>query len=262
MAELLLKIDAGSGYDDGDILCAFNERAILCCHAQHICHPWRNGLNSHGLRLANSVVEDFFLLTHEYKFAVISATEIRRTNLATLAEDILSDTPNAQGESIHVGEFVTRRMRSKAPDGGPQLAIFGERGSEYWFGGRIDFSAAKVNAVWNAIETRTANRRNQFTQWPLGQQDKKSHLAIPMNEFDDAESNNLVSSEIDGTDPDNPVTLRRRKHDVNWRSLLTQLQVNEADVRNKLLEVDPRGRPALNLATIVRRKPTAPRGPT
>lgn len=39
MAELLLKVGSGSGYEDGDILVAVNNIDILRCHAEHIASP-------------------------------------------------------------------------------------------------------------------------------------------------------------------------------------------------------------------------------
>ena len=50
--ELLLKVGSNGPdpeYQDGDVVCAFNERRILCCHAEMICHVQKVELNSEGL---------------------------------------------------------------------------------------------------------------------------------------------------------------------------------------------------------------------
>lgn len=109
VATIALKVGSGSGYEDGDILCCWNRRHIRCVHAQHICHVRTAARNGDGLIPLTHHARDWFEHTHEYRFERVSATEVRRTNLATLAEDVFSETPNEDGQAIDVPLFIARR---------------------------------------------------------------------------------------------------------------------------------------------------------
>ena len=50
MAELIVNVNPNSTYEDGDILCAFNDRNVQCTHAQQICHHQHAGFTNDGLR--------------------------------------------------------------------------------------------------------------------------------------------------------------------------------------------------------------------
>lgn len=39
MAEIIINVNQQSSYEDGDVLCAFNDRSVQCAHAQHILLP-------------------------------------------------------------------------------------------------------------------------------------------------------------------------------------------------------------------------------
>ena len=78
MAELLLKVDDGSNYEDGDVLCAFNRRRIRWCHAQHLTTIRYDVFNGDGLRPVGSLAQKALELTKQYRFRRISRTEVRR----------------------------------------------------------------------------------------------------------------------------------------------------------------------------------------
>lgn len=258
MADIILKIGSvgpDPAWQDGDCVCAFSDRRILCCHAEHICHPWKHSRTRDGLR-PDGLPRQFHEITHQYRFERVSRTELKRVTIATGAEEILSGKPNAAGEAIDVEEFVTRRMREKAPDGGPRLAMFGLPGAEVWYGGTIDVSPAKVSAVWDAIEAQTTNLRANHGLWPLGTLDKRHFLPLRLDAFDDATAEELHAAEVE-MDPDgNEALLRRRKHRVQWRDVLSSVGVAEADVLDRNKETDGRGS-QLSRAVIVRQKQKA-----
>lgn len=237
MAELLIKVAAGANYEDGDVLCAFNLRRIRCTHAHHICHR-----KFADMRDPNSVARDFYEITHQYRFERVSRTEIKRVTLATMDEVVISNTPtliDGKMQHMDVEEYVRRRLRH------PNHKVFGEPGKEFWYGGRQDYSSAKVDLVWDAIELKTPNVRTDFVRWPAGSQELKSHLFLPFKEFSDERAEALVAPELDTTDPDNPIVVKKRKLSVPWRDHVKrgdQRKVEDktqtVDLRESLTELD------------------------
>jgi hypothetical protein len=232
LAELLIKIGPGANYDDGDCLCAFNRRRIRCVHAEHLCHLDHAGFNRDGLRPAGSLPQSLRHHTYEYLFRRVSEKTIERHNL-------LDGTVDTFGpESIAVDQYLRRRLKHK------RHAVFGSRGREYWYGGRIDTSHAKLDAVWNAIATDAGRleAEEEFTLWPMGRLDIRHHLAVRVQDFDDAEAEGLMSPRIERDNDGNPVkdengtprVISKRNINVDWRrDLLPDLGVTEADVLDR-----------------------------
>jgi len=199
MAEFLLKVNDGSDYSDGDVLCAFNRRRIRCCHAQHVCHPWDAPINSKGFLDGGDHIEKFFQHTREFKFQRVSRYEILRTNLITDETSLLSDVPNEYGEAIYVEEFIRRRLNSKARNGAPKLAMFGDIANVIWYGGKTDYSNVKLNLVWNSIETHTPRLESEqeFQLWPMGYYDIRHHLAVRSVDFSDEQAESYISPQLE-----------------------------------------------------------------
>lgn len=239
MAELIIKIgdnDGENGYKDGDVLCAFNSRRIKACHAEMICHVKHQPFNRDGLNPVGSLAQHWFENTHKYKFERISTNEIRRTNLLTLEEDILSNTPNQAGEAMDVPSYIERQVRHE------RHRIFGSLGNEIWYGGKIDTSMEKIDAVWQKIEEQSPLREIDHRLWPLGNEDKKQFLALPVDDFDDATAVAYESPLMEVVSEDGKLkdkVLRRRNYSVDWRPLLTQRQVQ--DLEDSSISVDLRG---------------------
>lgn len=257
MAELLLKVgDRGPDpdYRDGDILCAFNARRIRCCHAQHLCHVRTASRNSSGLIVNSDLARDWFEATHQFRFERISPTQVRRRNLWTADEDMLSGRPNDRGEAIDVGLFVRRRKRN------PSHRLFGVDGREVWYGGKIDLSEAALTTVWQAIEGKSQHREQNYRRWPAGVQERKSHLLIETDEFDDAAGATLESPEAelqqDEAGADVQVTVRKRRHGVDWRRGLSLTAADIEAVQDRTREFDLRERGPFLRAQIVAQKPT------
>ena len=232
MAELYLKIGVGAKYEDGDILCAMNNRRIRCVHAQHICKPIT--FNSDGLREINSVSDYFMSKTHRYKFQRISSTEIKRIELATMQEETISNIPNAKGEYMAVALFVQRRIAN------PKHRVFGSTGAEYWYGGTIDYSDKNLTDIWNKIETDTPLRESNFTLWPAGDRDLKDHFGISVDNFTETEAEDFVSSEIDENDPENPILIKKRTRQIIWKDLPGLSAGTESQIEDTDMKVDIR----------------------
>ncbi len=236
MAELVLKIGSlpGCQYEDGDVVDAFNGRRIRCTHAQHYCHAKDAALNGGGLRRNDSLAFMFLEETSQYRLERVSFNEIKRIVIATSEEEILSDTPNEKVEYTNVAEFFRRRLLH------PRHRVFGEPGREIYHGGRIDFSNDAMSVVWTEIESRTAIREADHTLFPLGVLDKKDCLAISVDDFDDETLEDLKAPLQDQSSPEEPVVLKKRKHNVVWRNLLGLSLGTQNDVLDPKKSVDIR----------------------
>jgi len=235
MAELLLKIKDTPTYDDGDIVCAFNDRRISQVHVQHICHPTTVGFNSDGMRDHDTLVEVFLANTYQFKFERVSKTEVKRYNLLTGDVDLISDTPNADGEYMDVEMFIKRRRGHK------RHLIFGSFGNEIWYGGRSDCSAEKLDTVWADIEDRTDERKADHNLWPLTNLEKCHFLGLSVDAFDDDEAGVLTESEMDNNDPEKPVVIKKRKKVVVYKDMTVISAGTQGHIANPDILVDVRG---------------------
>lgn len=177
MAELLIKIDDGANYADGDCICAFSDHRIGCTQAEMICRPRPSDRNASGLLLLSSLSSLWMRSVMQYRFERISPTQIRQIDQHT-------DTATIFGrESIDVRLFVRRRKRTQ------KHMLFGEDGAEVWFGGRMNLSRPTINRVWQGIELRTQHRKtsDRFRFWPMGRMDIRSHLAVRVDDLTDKE---------------------------------------------------------------------------
>jgi hypothetical protein len=258
MAELAIKVGSVSAdprhYQDGDILAAFNSRAIRCVHAQHICHVKNAGGGRGVPRDTGHVANDFFAATHQYRFDRVDRTTIRRVLLSDMSEVLIDGTPRRiDGKSQHmdVELYVQRRLAHE------NHKIFGTEGREFWYGGRTDLSDAALTTVWTAIEAKTAHREVDFPNWPAGIADLKSHLFVPIDNFTDAVASDLVSPELDETDPDDPVTIRKRRRFVDWRASVPARDHDNVENRGRSVDLRPT-LPPLARATAVQTRPPGP----
>lgn len=194
MADLVIKVGTVApdpAYQDGDILCAFSDRRIAQCHIEHICHPWKP-----QNRLNNSLCQFWLESVSQFRFDRVSLREVRRTRLADGSSDLLSDTPNASGEALDVSDFVNRRRREFAPDGGTRLPIFGSTDREVWYGGSINTSVSVLEKVWAEIASRTVLTRTNYTKWPLSPIERRHFFAVSTADFTDMLAADFVSSLI------------------------------------------------------------------
>ena len=260
MAELALKTRVGSNYEVGDVLCAFSRQRIRCVHAEHICHIKHAGFNKDGLRPEASVAKDFLHETSQYLTRRVSDTVVERETLAIGFKELFIGT-------TRVPLYLSRRLRH------PRHAIFGSVGNEYWYGGRRTINHTTLDAVWNAIETKTPNRETSFTRWTMQSQAGKSNLYIAVDDMTESEAELLVASDYDKTDEEladevaawksggevgeEPIRLitRQRNQKVDWETKLSL----SADVKNQITDremiVDIRDAVTFDRATVVEAKP-------
>lgn len=241
MAELFLKVKRDNApdpaYQDGDIIVAMNDRRIKDVHAQHICHHKNTGFNSSGLRPPISLLYEYLSRVYQYRFDVVSKTEIKRTTLSNSMEEIISDKPNVSGEYIDVGLYLERQLSN------PNHLIFGSPGSEFWFGGDINADHTALDLIWQEIENRTIFKKIDHTHWPFTPIEMKSNLAIKVDDFTDTESATFVLPIFKtGIDPEtyigNPIE-KRRKYQVPWKDS-ANLSPMISDIMDSSKTVDTR----------------------
>ena len=231
-------------YEDGDIFAACNWRRCRHIGAEGICHARVNGKKLGGqLSESAPLLQLWYEQTHQYRFERISHTEMRRIDLWTHVEEVLSGKPNEKGESTDVPQYLSRRLESG------KLPLFGLEGAEVWYGGRKNVSHDALDVIWATIEKQTPRREVEFARSPFG--DHRKYLVLAVNDFTDEEWGELESPMIDDSDPENPVTVKKRKHQVAWRVLAG---VVEADVLNRKKELHLEEVQKFDRTTIVRAK--------
>lgn len=238
MANLLLKIDPGSGYDDGDVICAWNRTDIGFKHGETLCHPRYAQRNSEGLILPGTLCYEWSSAVREFMFVRVSDDELLRVNLSTGEETLFGPQPNENGEHILVREFVARRYAE-----GLKLPMFGNPGREVWFGGELYQDETSVARAWNRIQQRSAARRDApaYSEFPLGAQDKRSHLPIGTAEFDEPKKAEM----LEGTED------RKRIRFVEWRDRLELSKAEVQAARDKRRTFDIRRRKQFDPRQIV-----------
>lgn len=199
MAEIILKIGDEGNYEDGDILCAFNDKRIQIVHAQHIC-DYKDIRKTDGILPPDTLAQDYFELTNEYRF-VRNGDQVTRIEIASGKEEDVSD-------QMDVGLYIARRKTSD------KTALFGSPGQEIWYGGI--FNPERVSEVWDAIESKTSEVRTDYKDWPLTSNELKHFFVVPVDDFTDIRSEELVAPILDETDPGHPVIIKSRKYKVDY----------------------------------------------
>tara|TARA_A100001201_G_C4086103_1_gene200541 strand:- start:103 stop:993 length:891 start_codon:yes stop_codon:yes gene_type:complete len=287
--EIIVKINDGpsaTSYKDGDIVQAFTQDEIYYHHAQNKCNIKNFGFTTDGMRSPEPLLIKYLEKTKTFKFERLNSNEVRRTNLLTNQEDILTTTPNENGEYIDVYQYVTRRLKNK------NHLIFRENGLEYWYA--KERANIDVNALWNDIETHTSSLQSQHTKFSLSSSEKRKFLVMNccthtcendhydhtcldcschcdlsecskevVQEKTSSVVNRIVTDYFipDPEDEDQtpqPIwdveILHKRKHQVPYWDLASSLSLNVDDVRNASVEVDsrkePQQRPSVEAITI------------
>jgi len=237
MAELMLHVDLKDKpkhlkYEDGDIFHAKNDRHILCDHTQRICNIKRVDFKSNGLRDVESLPFQMALITSLYRFDRVSQAEVKRTNLITLEEEIFGE--KAIDVQLHIN-IVTQHDLHK---------VFGEVGSEIWFGGKTSFSVDNLNRLWNEIESRTDRKKINYKESRPNSAMLKKYLLLETEDFTDSRSDELLQPLIDETlttDDTNRV-IKARKYNVKYKDLSELKQKDLNNVLNSTKKVDVRKR--------------------
>lgn len=191
-AQLLVRVTEAESDDDfepGDVVHAFNRKRILTVHAQSITAPRNFGFGEDGLRESGILLEAYLKAAKEYKFERISETEVKRTNLKTGEVTTIDGEPNEDGEHMDVSQFIQRRLTHA------QHLIFGEPGSEYWYGGSENLTDETLSKLWDAIESETDYRRDEITSYPVDAGESSDYRLIPVQDFSDEEAGKLTANE-------------------------------------------------------------------
>lgn len=245
--EVLIKTSSVSDdqtqYQDGDIVSALSDQRIAEMHAQEICNYRKVPFTVSGYRQNIPLVVNYLQETSLYRFERygLNAKQVRRVNLITAEQEILSDTPNSKGEYIHVQEFIKRRLLSR------YCNIFGSIGHEFWFGGSRP--NPDLSTIWNSIETHSDNLWEDNKTWPFTETEKRHFLPLRCCGGHHGEEE-VVSSEeaFERTtsifkveeDENNPILLAKRKWFIPYWDLSSELSIDVDMVRNMSLIVDAR----------------------
>ena len=239
-AEYLIKIGNSTSFEDGDIIHAMNDRRIKDVHAQTITHPKKCNLGPGVRHEAGCLAQVYLENTKEFKMERISENEVRRTNLATLDTDIISDVANKAGEYMDVPFFIKRRIAHHAHQ------IFGSNGAEYWYGGKTDASLSNLSTIWTEIESKTAFREADHTKFPFTDKELSNYYVVKVQDFTNSERGDLEAPllDVDGN------TVKARKNYVDWENDLGLTIGEIAQIKDNGIKVDHRDKTAKVGSTI------------
>ena len=248
--ELLLKVgdsESPTGYRDGDIVCAFATDHILKVNAQTIMSAPVELDSVSGLNPSGTLLELLCEISSEFRF-VRHGSSVVRTSLVT-GEETMHDATTA--ESIHVTPFLKRRLKH------PRHKIFGETGSEYWFGGTRQFSATEI---WSVLEQHSDHSRADYRTWPFSFAERSHFLPMSCAGYDGHEddiSHPTAQKRCEPVTEDNgtpePIDIAKREWFVPYWDLSQTLSLNIDDVRDQAMMIDARmttGSPALDSTNI------------
>jgi hypothetical protein len=237
------------GYQDGDIVMAFNRRQTRHRHADILCHPRRAPRTPEGLIPTDEISRHYFEVTHQYRFQRVSEYEVVRENLWTGEIDVIDNNPNDRGERMNVPLFIKRHRNTAG------FGMFGFDGAEIWYGGNKRFDNATLDTVWARIEEHSPHREVNYGDWPTQAEETKSFLFIRVNDFTDEEERTMLAPMFDETDPKNPVLVRRRNFYVPFRTVLRGMSAGRiAQVDNRAAMKDFRAELKHVRSQIVRMK--------
>jgi len=235
VADLLLICRADHPtYEDGDILCAMSERRILQCHTEHACHVKDAPRARSGHCVRGSRHEDLEAARYSHRIERDGRDFIRYIRQSDEHEWIIGSTPvNVDGRlmHMHVEEYFARRLRH------PRNRIFGAVGNEVCYGGRQDLSPTKLDTLWTRIEAETQLRKVDHQRWPFTRGERRGFLPVSFDPLTDAEAAALVEPLVDDRDPENPITLRKRAHRIDYASVYP---TRTTEIRDRTQEVDLR----------------------
>lgn len=224
MPELAIKVSDSPSFRDGDVLEPFNRRRIRATHAQHICSLRNAGFNADGLRPTGSLADRYLLLTSEYLFRRVGDRQVERVDLFQSQTTTLMSV-----DALDARKQVSDRLRH------PRRPLFGRRGAEHWYGGRVSTDHATLDAVWEQIHLHSQLREQNHTRWPATDSELRNHLFITTDDFDDQQAGLLKAAVGDERG-----IIEKRACQVPWRDL-TPLQMLRRHIPDPFITIDVRG---------------------
>ena len=252
MTDIIIKVKRdgdNSNYEDGDIVQTFTDKRIKSVYAEHICHRDKIGFKQDGRRPDNSLTEMYLQKVSEYKFERISENEVRRTNIETQEQDVISGTPNEKGEQMDVSLFVKRRLKHN------RHLVFGEVGSERWYGGNTNKN--KIYDVWKEIEKRTDKKEIDHAKFPCTDRTLTNYLVIKSEDLTDEEARELMEplNKIEMVEGKPEVTqVKKRKNKIDWKNNLGLSESLKAQILDKKTKLDLREQVCLSKTELNEKK--------
>ncbi len=168
------------------------------CEVSYRAHKAPKKAN--GLRDETTLNFLFCEMTKQYKMRRISNSEVERTRFFTknitiitrsTVLDTLNDTANKGGERIDVPLYIKRRLKHDRHN------IFGDIGSEEWFGGGIDFSFETLSVFWDSVlvrEPSAMSKRDAMTR-DYSVHFLKKYRVFRMQDISDSSASDLTLSD-------------------------------------------------------------------
>lgn len=242
MAHIIINTRANHAkYEDGDILDVRSDSQIKRCHAEMICNRKFFERNGQGCLIRDTLAEEYYLKTHQYKFER-QGSEIVRTNLFTGQVDIIGKDPriiDGKLQSKDVNLYLERRLRHA------NNKIFGSIAHAVWYGGRV--REDKVDELWDRIEAETPKRKADHDFYPYSPNEKKHYLAIPVLDFDEKERERMTEPLYDVdertgdfklNEEEQRIVEKQKRVTFKWREVLDILKIRETDVLDKEKVID------------------------
>lgn len=219
---LAVKIGNHGACKDGDILQGFTTVDAIRVELEHICHPRKAGGGVRAHRNSNSVAKDFEEMSYRYRFDRVSKHEVKRLEIDTGEEHIVGALPveiDGKQQHIMVDQFVKRRLEHHGH------RMYGEPGSEFWFGGRMKRDYETIlkirDHVYERLGKNIEDRGNapEGPPWPVGLVERFSYLFFDVEELTKDRKEELARPIYDAFRAE-PEILYKRNHFVDWREIV------------------------------------------
>lgn len=216
-------------FDDGDIVVAISGLKMRSVAAQHLTH-WRNASrNSDGYMALTDVIRDRYEATRQFRFERVSRFVVNKFDIAT-------DTLVEEVTNPHTDMWID----------GLKQRVFGTAGSEVWYGGNRTITHDTMDAVWTAIEAKTANVEGEH-RWNWSDEYLSKYLVMKVDDFDAATAIQFNHTPVD----ENGNVVAKRGYTADWR---TAYPLRVTDILDRNLKFDRRGQDAFSRADLISRK--------
>jgi len=237
-------------YEAGDVLSVCNHNTVRKMAGWKVCgERLQNrryaGLNRHGFVPHSHLLKDWCSSTCEAMCERLNRTQARFTRLRDAREIVVTTGEpyaNFRGQDeryFDVEQFFALKIQTLQKENAQGVTLFSDDGDHnkvMMYYGRTNANSAAMDTIWTAIETKTgkleATETSYENQPPFGSPDSRGRLIIRVDDFSDEETGILTSPLLDETDPDNPITIKKRSRYIDWRNDLGLSVGDVTDVEN------------------------------
>lgn len=224
-------------YEDGDVISAMNHLAIRRIAGSRICFERISnrqlaGLNGSGFLPNTHLLKDWHEACCQFRLERLNRNQCKQIRLSDMAEITITtgiphtDLSGKLNRQMNVDLYFKRQLSTFREQNARGKALFSDDGNELkmvMYGGRTDMGSAAMNTVWAAITSKTGRLEADETTYkkepPFGSYQRR-RVVIRVDDFTDEEAGVITSSLQDLTDPDNPITVKKRKSWVDWENSL------------------------------------------